>query len=157
MTHTRTHTHTLESLRGAAYLDGRDLVLMDGETFSEISKMLMFKNKKRNLIDSISVNMSVKNGAVEIFPFMVSIDRYKAAIGGVHHMDMTFKYHISILKSPLPFRAGLNISGDLDDMKFRITKAKYKDLFIPSRRAKVDSTQLNLQKQIRKMLENPKQ
>ncbi len=147
----------LESLRGAAYLDGRDLVLMDGETFSEISKMLMFKNKKRNLIDSISVNMSVKNGAVEIFPFMVSIDRYKAAIGGVHHMDMTFKYHISILKSPLPFRAGLNISGDLDDMKFRITKAKYKDLFIPSRRAKVDSTQLNLQKQIRKMLENPKQ
>lgn len=55
---------------------------------------------------------------------------------------MTFKYHISILKSPLPFRAGVDISGNLDKMKFRITKAKYKDLFIPSRKAKVDSTQL---------------
>lgn len=38
-------------------------------------------------------------------------------------------------------------------MKFRITKAKYKDLFIPSRKAKVDSTQLNLKQRIRGMLQ----
>lgn len=142
----------LPTLRAAAYLDGRDLVLMDGETFSEISKMLMFKNKKRNLIDSISVDLTVKDGTVEIFPFLVEIDRYKAAVGGEHNIDMTFKYHISILKSPLPFKAGVDISGSLDKMKFRITKAKYKDIFMPSRKAKVDSTQLNLKKRIREML-----
>lgn len=142
----------LPTLRAAAYLDGRDLVLMDGETFAEISKMLMFKNKKRNLIDSISVDLAVKDGTVEIFPFLVEIDRYKAAVGGQHSIDMTFKYHISILKSPLPFRAGVDISGSLEKMKFRITKAKYKDLFIPSRKAKVDSTQLNLKKRIRELL-----
>lgn len=142
----------LPTLRAAAYLDGRDLVLMDGETFSEISKMLMFKNKKRNLIDSISVELTVKDGIVEIFPFLVEIDRYKAAVGGQHNIDMTFKYHISVLKSPLPFRAGMDISGSLEKMKFRITKAKYKDLFIPSRKAKVDSTQLNLKARIRDML-----
>ena len=142
----------LPTLRAAAYLKGRDLVLMDGETFSEISKMLMFKNKKRNLIDSISVDLTIKDGVVEIFPFMVEIDRYKAAVGGQHNIDMTFKYHISILKSPLPFRAGVDISGSLDKMKFRITSAKYKDLFIPSRKAKVDSTQLNLKQKIHEML-----
>lgn len=38
----------LPTLRAAAYLDGKDLVLMDGETFAEISKMLMFKNKERD-------------------------------------------------------------------------------------------------------------
>ena len=142
----------LPTLRGAAYLNGRNMVLMDGETFAEISKMLMFKNKERNMIDSISVDLSIKDGTVEIFPFMVEIDRYKAAVGGEHNIDMTFKYHISILKSPLPFKAGLDVSGNLDKMKFRITKAKYKDIFMPSKRAKVDSTQLNLKLRIRDML-----
>ena len=146
----------LPTLRAAAYLDGRDLVLMDGETFAEISKMLMFKNKKRNMIDSISVDLMVKDGTIEIFPFLVEIDRYKAAVGGQHNIDMTFKYHISILKSPLPFRAGVDISGNLDKMKFRITKAKYKDLFIPSRKAKVDSTQLNLRQRMRTILKEGK-
>lgn len=142
----------LPTLRAAAYLDGHNLVLLDGETFSEISKMLMFKNKKKNLIDSISVDLMVKNGVIEIFPFLAEVDRYKVAIGGQHNIDMTFNYHVSLLKSPLPFRAGVDISGSLDKMKYRITKAKYKDLFIPSRKAKVDSTQQSLQSRIRTML-----
>lgn len=142
----------LPTLRAAAYLDGHDLVLMDGETFAEISKMLMFKNKKRNMIDSISVDILIKDGVVEIFPFLLEIDRYKVAVGGEHNIDMSFKYHISLLKSILPFRAGVDISGTLDKMKYRITKAKYKDLFIPSRRAKVDSSQLNLRQKIRTLL-----
>lgn len=142
----------LPTLRAAAYLDGHDLVLMDGETFAEISKMLWFKNKKRNLIDSISVDIMVKDGIVEIFPFLLEIDRYKVAVGGEHNIDMSFKYHVSLLKSPLPFRAGVDISGSLEKMKFRITKAKYKDWFIPSKKSKVDSAQLNLKQQIRKML-----
>ena len=41
------------------YIKGDSLVLMDGETFAEISKMLMFKNKKKNVFDSISVNVVV--------------------------------------------------------------------------------------------------
>lgn len=44
---------------------------------------------------------------------------------------MNFKYHISILKSPLPFKAGVNISGNLDKMKIRVGKAKYKDDVTP--------------------------
>ncbi len=142
----------LPTLRAAAYLDGHNLVLMDGETFAEISKMLMFKNKKRNMIDSISVDLLVKDGVIEIFPFLLEMDRYKVAVGGEHNIDMTFKYHVSLLKSPIPFRAGVDISGSLEKMKFRITKAKYKNLFIPSRKAKVDSAQLNLRQRIRTLL-----
>lgn len=142
----------LPTLRAGAYLDGHNLVLMDGETFAEISKMLMFKNKKRNMIDTISVDMTIKDGEVEIYPFLLEMDRYKVAIGGKHNLDMSFKYHISLLKSILPFRAGVDISGTLEKMKFRITKAKYKDLFIPSRRAKLDTTQLNLRNKMHEML-----
>ena len=146
----------LPTLRAVAYIDGKNLVLMDGETFSEISKMLMFKNKERNLIDSVSVDFAIKNSTIEIFPFMVEMDRYKVAVGGQHHIDMTFNYHVSLLKSPIPFRAGVDISGSLEKMKFRITKAKYKDLFIPSRKAKVDSAQINVRNRIREVLQTVK-
>ena len=95
----------LPTLKSAAYIDGKNLVLMDGETFSEISKMLMFKNKERNLIDSVSVDLLVKDGVIEIFPFLVEMDRYKVAVGGEHKVDMTFDYHISVLKSPVPKRS----------------------------------------------------
>lgn len=147
----------LPTLRAAAYIDGKDLVLMDGETFAEISKMLMFKNKERNLIDSVSVDFRIQNGMIEVFPFLVEVDRYKVAVGGEHKIDMTFNYHISVLKSPVPFKLGVDIYGSLEKMKFKITKAKYKDLFIPSKRAKVDSAQINVKNQIRKMLQSARE
>ena len=122
----------IPTLRSAIHIKGDSLVLMDGETFAEISKMLMFKNKKENVFDSISVNVTVHDGNVTVYPFLVEIDRYKAAVGGEQGLDMNFNYHISILKSPLPFKAGVNISGNLDKMKFRIGKAKYKDAVTPA-------------------------
>lgn len=134
----------IPTLRSAMYIKGDSLVLMDGETFAEISKMLMFKNKKKNVFDSISVNVVVNDGSVLVYPFQVSIDRYKAAIGGEQGLDMNFKYHISILKSPLPFKAGVNISGNLDKMKIRVGKAKYKDDVTPAAIHKVDSTRMDL-------------
>ena len=136
------------SLRAAVYIRGDSLVLMDGKTFAEISKKLMFKNKKENLIDSISVNITVEDGSVNIYPFLVEIDRYQAAAGGVQNLDMSFDYHISLLKSPIPFRVGLNIRGTPGDMRFGIGKAKYKDAVTPVETRKIDSTRLNLSEDI---------
>ena len=121
---------------------------MDGETFAEISKKFFFKNKERNLIDSIAVNISVKDGYVTVYPFAVAMDRYRAAVGGTQDLDMNFDYHISILKSPIPFKRGLNITGNLDDMKFRLGRAKYKNLVTPVEIHKVDSTVSGLGRQI---------
>lgn len=138
----------IPTLRSAIHIKGDSLVLMDGETFAEISKMLMFKNKKENVFDSISVNVTVHDGNVTVYPFLVEIDRYKAAVGGEQGLDMNFNYHISILKSPLPFKAGVNISGNLDKMRFRIGKAKYKDAVTPAAVHRVDSTRMNMGNEI---------
>ena len=138
----------IPSLRAAVHIKGDSLVLMDGETFAEISKKLLFKNKERNVFDSISVNLTVNDGNVTVYPFVVQIDRYKAAVGGTQGLDMNFDYHISILKSPIPFKLGLNISGNLDDMKFRLGKAKYKDDVTPVAIRKVDSTRINMGRNI---------
>ena len=138
----------IPSLRSAIHINGDSLVLMDGETFAEISKKFFFKNKEKNLIDSISVNISVKDGNVTVYPFVIEMDRYRAAVGGTQDLNMNFDYHISILKSPIPFKLGLNIRGNLDKMKFGMGKAKYKDAVTPVEIHKVDSTIVNMGEQI---------
>ncbi len=142
----------IPSLEAATRLKGDSLVLMDGETFTEISKMLRFKNKERNIIDSVAVDLVVRNGMIEIHPFLIGMDRYLAAVGGNHNIDMTFKYHVSLLESPLPFRAGVDISGNMDKFKFRVTKAKYKDLTKTVRVSPVDSTSVHVHNYIKNIL-----
>lgn len=144
----------IPSLNAACFMQGQDMVLLDGETFTEISKTLMFKNKKRNVIDSISVDIAVKDNKIEVFPFQAEIDRYRVAVGGTHNLDMTFNYHISVLKSPVPFKLGIDITGNMDKFKFKITKCKYKDLFKPAKMAELDSTRTNIKKDIRDAVRN---
>ena len=50
----------LPTLTAAIKLHGDSLVLFDSETFASISKMLRFKNKKRNLIDDMTVELIVQ-------------------------------------------------------------------------------------------------
>lgn len=138
----------LPTLTGALRLHGQNLVLMDGETFAEISKMLMFKNKKRNLIDSISAVITLQDGEVTVYPFIVEIDRYRVGVGGRQDLDMNFNYHISVLKSPVPFKLGINVKGTPDKLKFGIGKALYKNSFTPAEIRKVDSARLDLGRQI---------
>lgn len=138
-----------ETIHAASKIEGTDMVLMDGETFADIAKSLKFKNKDENLIDKISVQMILENGEMNIFPFLMELDRYETAISGTHRLDMTYDYHISVLKSPLPFRLGINVTGDLEDFKFRLCKAKYKDENIPSYSALIDTTRIDLREGIR--------
>lgn len=141
----------LPTLQAVCRITGNNMVLLDGETFAEIAKMMKFKNREKNEIDRISVEMIVKDNQIEVFPFVMQMDRYQTAISGVHKLDMDFKYHISVLQSPLPFRVGVNISGntnDMDRLKFRIGKAKYKNATLPTYTALIDTTRINLRKHI---------
>ncbi|MEG2180643.1 MAG: AsmA-like C-terminal region-containing protein [Bacteroidales bacterium] len=143
----------ISSIQAAANLRGDSLVLMDGQTFTEISKMLRFKNKERNVIDSISVDMIVRNGQIEIYPFRITMDRYMAAVGGKHNLDMSFNYHVSLLQSPIPFKVGVDVKGNMDDFKFRLTKPKYKDIHQITRTSPVDSTSTTLRQRIKRVLQ----
>ena len=115
----------LPSVNAGVYLRGKDLVLLDGETFSEIAKMLMFSKKTENVIDSVSVEMLVKNNEIEIYPFMVSMDKYNLGVGGTQGLDESFNYHIALLK---PVMLGLDVYGkDFDNIKFKLAGVKFKN------------------------------
>lgn len=123
----------IPTMKAAISIEGTNLVLLDNETFKQASKLLMFKNKNRNVIDSLGVHAVVQDSKVDVYPFEVEMDRYRAIIGGTQDINiqngeltLDFKYNISIVKSPLPFKAGVDIYGDLNDLSFKITKAKLK-------------------------------
>ncbi|MDD6209877.1 MAG: AsmA-like C-terminal region-containing protein [Bacteroidales bacterium] len=141
------------TLNAACYLKGKNMVLLDGETFTEISKKLFFKNKKRNMIDSISVEIIARDNQVEIFPFLLEIDRYRVAVGGTQNLDMSFNYHISVLKSPLPFKIGVDVFGNIDNIKFRLKKPKYKNIFSASSKKQLDKERVNIRESIYKTLQ----
>jgi hypothetical protein len=146
------------TLDAIARVEGDDLVILDGETFQKISRMLLFKNKDKNTIDKLEFAMVFKDETILIFPSVITVDRYKVAIGGQHKLDMTYDYHVSILKSPMPFKAGIDITGTKDDMGFKITKAKYKRLFSTKerQRKKADTTILTRKNTVIKRLPFPK-
>lgn len=138
----------LPSLNAAMKLDGRDLVLLDAETFRTISKWLLFKDKKTNVIPQMTIEMLIRDSKVELFPFVFDFDRYRLAVMGSNDLAMNFKYHVSVLKSPIPFKFGINLSGNADKMKVRLGRAKYKPNQAGETIAIVDTTRINLLKEI---------
>lgn len=134
----------IPSLRAALKIEGDSLVLLDPDTFKSISKWLFFKDKEKNMIDHMAVEVIVENSTLEIYPFMFDIDRYRLGVMGHNDMAMNMNYHISVLKSPIPFKFGINVKGTPEKMKIRLGGAKFKENMIGERQLIADNTRVNL-------------
>ena len=137
------------TIRGAASIFGKDLVVLDNETFSTISKLLMFSKKTENRVDSISAEMTIYKKEIDVYPFCVSIDNYMVALGGRHNLDMTFNYDVNVLS---PIYLGVNVSGNLDDLEIKLAPCKFAKDFKPLFRRKVDTQSAELRSMIRESM-----
>lgn len=138
------------TINGVMRISGDDLSMSDNELFRTLAKKLFFKNKKEGIIDEMMIEGLIKDNTLEIFPFVLKIDRYTLALSGVQNLDMSFKYHVSVLRSPFLIKLGIDLSGDsFDDMRFRIGRPKYKTTRIPLFSPVIDRTKLNLVTSIR--------
>lgn len=140
----------MSTLRGAASLTGKDLVVLDGETFDKISKLLLFKKKTENRIDSINAELTVYKNEIDVYPLCVQMDNYMVALGGRHNTDMTFDYDINVLS---PIYLGVNVSGNIDDLKIKLAKCKFAQDFKPHWYQKVDTQSLELRQRIKASME----
>lgn len=139
----------IPTLKAAVKISGDSLRVIDDETFRTIGKWLMFKHKERNVIDSMNVEMIVENSSLRLFPFMFNLDRYKLGVMGSNDMNMNFNYHVAVLKSPIPFKFGINISGNPDKMKIRLGGAKFNEKNMARTVSIADTTRINLVREIR--------
>ena len=132
------------SISGIMKIKGSNLSIEENDAIRKIAKILMFKNKKVSEIDDMSVEGLIADNTLEVFPFILGVDRYQLALSGIQRFDQTFNYHVSVLRSPLPFRFGVNLWGNFDDWKYRIVRAKYKNTNVPVYTARIDTLQVNL-------------
>lgn len=138
----------LPSLDAAVRLSGDSLVFIDPKTYAFIGKWLRFKDKTDNTIKHMDVELVVRDNMLEIFPFQFDIDRYRLGVAGYNDLAMNFNYHISVLKSPLPFKFGITLKGNPDKYKVRLGGAKYKEGMVAQHIGVADTARINLLRQI---------
>lgn len=140
----------IPTLKAALKLSGDSLVLLDAATFKSLSRWLAFKNKKRNMIDRMTVEFVIDNSQIEIFPFIFDIDRYRVGLMGRNDLNLNLDYHVSVLKSPLPFRFGINIRGPIHKLRYSLGGAKIKPGTV-ERWNIADTSRINLLNQIQEV------
>ena len=140
----------MPSINGIMRISGDDLSIKNNDMFNKLAKLLVFKNKREGHIDKMTVEGVIKDSKVEIFPFILEMDRYMLGLSGVQNMDMSYKYHASLIKSPFLIKLGMDIYGpDFDNMKFKIGRAKYRNRNVPVFSTVIDDTKINLVESIR--------
>ena len=144
----------MPSINGIMRISGEDLSIKNSDMFRKMAKLLVFKNKKEGHIDKMTVEGVIQDNKVEIFPFILEMDRYMLGLSGVQNMDMSYRYHASLIKSPFLIKLGMDVYGnDFDNMKFKIGKAKYKNKNVPVFSTVIDDTKVNLVKSIRNIFD----
>ena len=140
----------IPSVQSIAALEASDVMVLDSETFKEMASTLMFKDKEKHTIDNLNMEMIIEKSHMEVLPALVEIDRYRLAVGGIQNLDMSYDYHVSVLKSPIPFKTGVDIKGKMTDYKIKLSKAKYKYYFTDKERLKekADESIINKKKDI---------
>lgn len=137
--------------RAVCSIDAQQLTMKDNETFTRIAKLLTFNKRDELLVDSISAEMSMYKQEVQIYPFLVQMDGWKAAVGGRQDVDSesTCDYHISLLK---PLWLGVDVTGSLDDLDIRLAPCRYAKEFKPVRTKDVETQGQSLRKLIKQTL-----
>ena len=130
----------------------RSLSLKENEAFNKIAKKLLYGKKDKIVIDSLSVEATVFRDEVDLYPFLIAFNNYKAVIGGRHYLDQTYDYHISLTDSPLPIRLGLDVKGTPADMKYKLASCKYAKLYRPRKQGAAEKQTLELKNLISESL-----
>ncbi len=142
----------ISTLRAAADIEGQNLYVKDTTSLSKITNMLMVSRGGEYKIDSLDVQLTVFRNEVDLYPFLLTMGKYKAVASGRYNLDNTCNYHISVTDTPLPTRLGLDITGTMKDLHYTLAPCKYKNLYRPEKRSDTDKMVLELKNKIAQSL-----
>ena len=138
----------ISTLRAAADIEGQNLYVKDTTSFSKITNFLKVSTNGEYRVDSLDVQLTVFRNEIDLYPFLITIGKYKAVASGRHTLDMNCDYHISVTDTPIALRLGLDIKGPMNDLSYKLAPCKYKNLYRPERRKDTDNMVLELKKMI---------
>ncbi|MBQ3765169.1 MAG: hypothetical protein II874_00330 [Bacteroidales bacterium] len=145
----------LPSIDGILKISGKDLsIASTSQEFQKIARYLLFKNKKGAYVEGMTVTGMVRDDVLEVFPFVMDLDRYTLAASGLQHLDEAFTYHLSSIKSPLLVKFGVNVWGeDFNHVKYGLARAKYRSVNVPDFSKQLDTVQYSLLASIHNIFE----
>ena len=139
----------MPSLEGVVRLNGKNLTVEDAGSLRKITKLLQFRNPNIGKIDDLNLSAVVHDNKVDIFPFILGVDRYRLALHGMQGLDKTMYYHASVLKSPFIMKFGVNVFGTFDKWGFTIGLPKYNARNLPDFSSQIDTMQNVIRRTIR--------
>ena len=134
----------MPSMEGLVRVSGEDLFIRNAGSLRKVTRLLMFQDKNIGQIQNLYVDAVIGENKVEVYPFVLGVDKYKVALAGTQGFNGSMRYNISVLESFLPFRFGIDIFGNLDKWRFTLGRNKYRGGRVPSFTADLDTMQVNL-------------
>ena len=132
------------SLKGLVSIKGSDLSLDFPQEMQKITRLLMFKDKTSAHVDEMKIQGLISDNSLEIFPFILALDRYELALSGTQNFDQSFRYHASVLQSILNFTLGIDFYGNFDNWKYSLVRPKYKRGALPDYSSRLTEMQYGI-------------
>lgn len=117
----------IASLNAVLNISGKDLTLNQDDMIRKVARMMFIRKNGPLNISDMDIQVAVHDNVLRLYPFTFGLEKYKFALLGENDLANNMYYHLSVLKSPIPFKFGINIKGTFDNPKFRFGGAKYKE------------------------------
>lgn len=117
----------ISSINAMLNITGADLSLTQDPMIKKIARMMLIRKNGPLDISDMNIQVALHDNVMRLYPFAFSMEKYKFALLGENDLDKNMYYHLSVLKSPIPWRFGINIKGTFDKPKFRFGGSKYKE------------------------------
>ena len=116
----------IPSVNARMKVEGSDLTVHQDPFIHRMARMLLIHTEGDLHINDMKVNASLHDNLLELYPFIFEFDRYRLQMLGINNLNGNLYYHIGVLKSPVPFPFGINITGDFDHPSLRFGGASFK-------------------------------
>lgn len=114
-----------QSVISKAVIEGHDLSVEKHKIMPAFIGWILFGNREKLSIDSITINLEVKDNTLFLHPLTFNIVKYNIGATGIATNDYLY-YHLALLKSPLGIKFGFDIYGFTKKLHYRLTSHKNK-------------------------------
>ncbi|MEG1852981.1 MAG: AsmA-like C-terminal region-containing protein [Bacteroidales bacterium] len=132
----------IPSLYSVAQVRGEHLSIEKDKVLPKFLGWLIFGKNKKIELDSVRVDLIVKDSILSVYPFVVDVGRYRLLARGVQHLDQSFFYHLTLLKWPLWVKLGFDVYGKPHQVHFKLACPKLTNLALPAKVLSVKETKL---------------
>lgn len=144
----------IPSLNAVLNIYAADLRLQQAPLIRKIARMMLIRKKGDLDISDLDIQIALHDNILRLYPFKFGMEKYRFALLGENDFAQNMYYHLSVLKSPIPFKFGINVKGTFDHPKIRFGGAKYKENEAQEMENLIDAQRVNFVKAMRFQLRN---